>query len=345
MVVKTSVLLVVLMGSMMGAVASPEQWLEAATNGLMQSINAPSHTERTRDWCGCNPNKMLRTSRNGIGHTCERNGDSYDEETCGSLCQDPDSKSVIVHFCPPGYTTDCGKGCVLDKDDFEDNLEHALVWLLKKNPEAFLPNSTDERKLKCGCEWGTAANLYQGYGFGDTSEDLDAYGDIARYCKRAPSEYNPGYDKKLCGPVCGVFGRDREGKDFKAKSIWFCPEGFVSDCREGCKMPKMKRAKRMKFFEDLVLSMAETNPVNVPKVYSKQLDRCGCNKAMAPKKITWGTNVGHFCIRAPNGGYGDECGPVCQWESPKGETYPIMSICPDGFEPSCSGCRQQNADL
>jgi hypothetical protein len=127
-----------------------------------------------------------------------------------------------VHFCPPGWVSDCNRGCVQRPiaptlDERVRNAEQALTHLFKVFPQALpLP---DAAKVKlCGCD--PSKHL---------APTMVGAGKSARQvgwtCFRNP-KVSHDYDWQECGPKC------------KGDTVNFCPAGFrpMPSC-SGCLAP------------------------------------------------------------------------------------------------------------
>jgi len=271
--------------------------------------------------CGCHfaPEKITFGSQ--IGLQCHRGLipgkriPPMDTENCGSSCNDKHGFDIVV-FCPPGWVSDCVRGCH-PPDQFVSFEERVDFW--EKTVDSFLVKGTDYIYIKddyledCGCA-SKARQIQYGTGVGfDCVMKED--GAMQPSCNAASSCMNP------------------QGQ----RLVTFCPVGHTSTC-SGCKKGLESDVVEDKLLwmigvttelAGLSLAMLEWTPT------LEQLLGCACKDNA--EAIPYGHGVGLKCKIHGVEFIKESCGPntICQ----DSEGADVLHICPRGYTPSCtSGC-------
>jgi len=271
--------------------------------------------------CGCHfaPEKITFGTR--IGLQCHRGLfpgkriPPMDPENCGALCNDKHGFDIVI-FCPPGWISDCVRGCH-PPDEFASFEERVNFW--EKTVDSFLVHGTDYIYIKddyledCACA-SKARQIEYG-----TKVGFDCFmkedGVMQPSCNAASNCMTP---------------RGR-------RLVTFCPAGHTSTC-SGCQ----KSLESDKVEDKLVWMVGATTDLaalSLPMLEwtpnLEQLLGCACQDNAEP--ITYGHGVGLRCKIHGAEFINDSCGPnvICK----DADGVDVVHICPRGYSPSCSsGC-------
>lgn len=167
--------------------------------------------------CKCRSNQArLINYGTQMGFDCVAESDP--EEPCAGFneCINEHQERIII-FCPAGHRPSC-EGCVstiadLDRHNYDERYDWAVSVLTGYIRESQLVLNIEpqhQQVVDCGCREGLQpVNYGNRIGYSCTIDN--------------PQDINPE-----CGS--GVICVNGDGKEL----IHFCPEGFISDCEEGC---------------------------------------------------------------------------------------------------------------
>jgi len=116
-----------------------------------------------------------------------------------------------------------------------------------------------------------------------------------------------------------------------------CPDQWVADCAEGCIQPKMTRSESLDFWELVIAEIIKSGYDYTAPTY-EYIKNCGCESDNV-KLITYGSRVGFDCILRDNweaSSVREECWNGHQLCKLNGRD--LMTFCPIGYIPTCSGC-------
>jgi len=194
-------------------------------------------------------------------------------------------------------------------------VELNLVNLLQFGTYPALYDASYLRIRQCGCfysprtiNWGSHVGLE---------------------CKREVElgQELPAFDPEHCGIMCN----DHHGFD----TILLCPPGWDASCQKGCNPKALFNSveERVDFWEGIVhrFLLDGTDYFTIKPEY---LENCGC--ASKARRILYGSKVGFDCVQNEEGTMGEGCNAVSNCKDERGRK--LITFCPSGFSPSCSGC-------
>lgn len=203
-----------------------------------------------------------------------------------------------------------------DRIDF---VERNIINILRHGHFPQLYNSSWKMIRDCGCYYSP-----QKINFGS---------QVGMYCHRRFPEENPPYNEDECGMICN----SPHGTDI----VLWCPHGWDSQCDRGCYPPDTFKSidERVDFWE-LTLTSLIMYGHNYIAVAADYLEECGCDGKIRP--IRYGTQIGFDCVLKEGQRLKETCGAASMCTDDQGRQ--IVTFCPAGHTPTCSGCEKTIAE-
>jgi len=175
--------------------------------------------------------------------------------------------------------------------------------------------------------------------FGMGAEQMRTLG-----CKFAPKKVKFGREmgyfcvRERGGPVVPKASNFATCSDmFSLEIAIICPEQWVAECSLGCTVPEMSTTEALEFWELAIAEIIKSGYDYTGPTY-EYIKNCGCASDNV-NLITHGSGVGFDCVLKP--GMEESFDKEQCWNGHylcKRGDDPVMTFCPIGYIPTCSGC-------